>query len=147
MIHQVGSKNEWLLLSVTFTAKLDLVFVLTFEYTFSKSFNFKANRNSPPFERSACFCVTISESFKSFQYFNFETNFLENKNLFQKSRILLFSWNHWDWKHIISIQNYSVRNQCYDGSIIIEVIRPVLDFYFFLFYDKISQVQKGTKKH
>ena len=28
-IHQVGSKNEWLLFSVTFTAKLELVFVLT----------------------------------------------------------------------------------------------------------------------
>ena len=33
-----------------------------------------------------------------------------------------------------------------DGSsIIIEVIRPVLNSFFF--YDKISQVQKGTKKH
>ena len=30
VIHQVGSRNEWLLLSVTFTAKLELVFVLTF---------------------------------------------------------------------------------------------------------------------
>ena len=35
MIHQIGSKNEWLLLSVTFAAKLGLVFVLTFENTFS----------------------------------------------------------------------------------------------------------------
>ena len=32
------------------------------------------------------------------------------------------------------------------GSIIIEVIGPVLNFLF-IFYDKISQVQKGTKKH
>ena len=31
MIHQIDSKNRWLLLSVTFTAKFDLVFVLTFE--------------------------------------------------------------------------------------------------------------------
>ena len=30
-----NSKNEWLLLSVTFTAKLELVFVLTFENAFS----------------------------------------------------------------------------------------------------------------
>ena len=30
-----GSKNEWLLLSVTFTAKLEFVFVLTFEKAFS----------------------------------------------------------------------------------------------------------------
>ena len=33
MIHQVGSNNEWLLLSVTFTAKLELDF-LTFENAF-----------------------------------------------------------------------------------------------------------------
>ena len=32
---QVGSKNGWLLLSVTFTAKLELDFVLTFENVFS----------------------------------------------------------------------------------------------------------------
>ena len=34
-IHQIDSKNEWLLFSVTFTAKLELVFVLTFENAFS----------------------------------------------------------------------------------------------------------------
>ena len=34
-VHQVGSENEWLLLSVTFTAKLEFVFVLTFEKAFS----------------------------------------------------------------------------------------------------------------
>ena len=38
-------------------------------------------QNSPPFERSACFYVTISESFKCFPYFNFETNFLETEKL------------------------------------------------------------------
>ena len=45
-VHQVDSKSEWLLLSVTFTVKLQLVFVLTFENTFSYSFHFKANRKS-----------------------------------------------------------------------------------------------------
>ena len=30
---------------------------------------------------------------------------------------------------------------------IYKVITPVLNFSFFLFYDKISQVQKSTKKH
>ena len=35
----------------------------------------------------ACFYVTVSESFKRFQYFNFETNFLENENLFQKTGV------------------------------------------------------------
>ena len=35
LVHHIGSKNEWLLLLVTFTAKLELVFVLTFENIFS----------------------------------------------------------------------------------------------------------------
>ena len=34
-VHQIDSKNKWLLLSVTFKAKLELVFVLTFENAFS----------------------------------------------------------------------------------------------------------------
>ena len=34
-VHQIDSKNEGLLLSVTFTAKFELVFVLTFENAFS----------------------------------------------------------------------------------------------------------------
>ena len=34
VIHQVDSKNEWLLLLVNFTAKFELVFVLTFENAF-----------------------------------------------------------------------------------------------------------------
>ena len=38
--YQIDSKNEWLLLSVTFTAKLELVFVLTFENTFFLEFSF-----------------------------------------------------------------------------------------------------------
>ena len=48
-VHQVDSKNEWLLLSETFMAKLELVFVLTFENAFSYSFHSfhdKPNRKS-----------------------------------------------------------------------------------------------------
>ena len=33
-VHQIDSKNEWLLLAVTFTAKLELVFVLTSDNLF-----------------------------------------------------------------------------------------------------------------
>ena len=44
--HQIDSKNELLLLSVTFTGKFELVFVLTFENAFSLRFHFKANRKS-----------------------------------------------------------------------------------------------------
>ena len=97
-------KNEWLLLSVTFTA-----IVLTFEKAFFLEFSFlkpteraqvplkngtKEFQNSAPLERLACFYVTISESFKRFQYFNFETNFLKQENLFQRSGVPFFSWNH-----------------------------------------------------
>ena len=105
VIHQIDSKNKWLLLAASFTAKYGLVFVLTLENVFSNRFHFNADRksigsskngtmdfqNSPPFERSACFYVIISESFKRFQYFNIETNFLENKNLFQKTGVPFFS--------------------------------------------------------
>ena len=35
VIHQIDSKNEWLLLSASFTAKFGLVFVLTLENAFS----------------------------------------------------------------------------------------------------------------
>ena len=81
-------------------------FVLTFENAFYQRFHFKANRkayiilksdtkdfqNSPPYERSACFYVTISESFKSFKRFhiNFNSNLLGNKNLFQKTGLPFF---------------------------------------------------------
>ena len=34
LIHQVDSKNDWLLLSAGFTAKVELVFVLTLENAF-----------------------------------------------------------------------------------------------------------------
>ena len=48
-------------------------------------------QNSPPFERSAYFYVIISGNFERFQYFNFEADFLENQNLFQKSGVPFFS--------------------------------------------------------
>ena len=48
-------------------------------------------QNSPPFGRLACFYVTISENFESFQYFNFETDFLENEIFFKKTGVPFFS--------------------------------------------------------
>ena len=65
------------------------IFLLSFTFNGTRDF-----QTSPPFERSVCFYVTICESFKRFQYFNFETNFLEDENLFQKTRVPSFSWNH-----------------------------------------------------
>ena len=47
-------------------------------------------QNSPPFDRPACFYVTMTGNFKYFQYFNYETDFLENQNLFQKNWSTVF---------------------------------------------------------
>ena len=46
------SKNEWLFLSASFTAKFELVFVLTLGNVFSKRFDFKANRKNMIFLKS-----------------------------------------------------------------------------------------------
>ena len=95
----MDSKNEWLLLSVTLTEKLELVFVLTFENTFCYSFFLKPTeraqillkssttdfQNSPLFEKLACFYVTFSESFKRFQYFNFGMSFWEKEPFSEKN--------------------------------------------------------------
>ena len=47
-------------------------------------------QTSPPFERSACFYLTISENVEHFQYFNFKTDFLKNE-VFQKTGLPFFS--------------------------------------------------------
>ena len=105
---QIDSKNKWLLLPARFTAKFVLVFVLTLETIFLRGFILKPSetaqlllkndnrdfQNSPPFEKSACFYVTICENFKRFQQFNVETDFLENENLCQKTGVPSFSWKH-----------------------------------------------------
>ena len=41
-------------------------------------------------DQSTCFNVTISGDFERFQYFNFETSFLENEILFQKTGVHFF---------------------------------------------------------
>ena len=46
VVHQMDRKNEWMLLSASFTVKFELVFVLTLEKAFSWRFHFKANRKS-----------------------------------------------------------------------------------------------------
>ena len=44
-------------------------------------------------------------NFESFQYFNFEIDFLENENFFQKIGVL-----HFSSKRIISLQNCHIRS-------------------------------------
>ena len=83
------------------TAKFGLVFVLTHENAFIFKPTERAQvllkngtrdfQTSLPFERSTCFYVTISENFEHFQYFNFETDFLENENFFHKTGVPFFS--------------------------------------------------------
>ena len=91
-----------------FTSTFGLVFVLTLEKKFSYRFHFQANResigflkngtrdfqNSPPFEKSTCFYVTISENFEHLQSFDFEKGFLENDSFFQKTGVPFFSWTN-----------------------------------------------------
>ena len=81
MIHQIDSQNEWVLLPASFMAKFELVFVLTMENDFFRGFILKPTeraqvllkngtrdfQNSPPFERSTFFYVTICEHFKRFR--------------------------------------------------------------------------------
>ena len=101
----IDDKNEWLLLPAIFTGKFGFGFVLTLENAFFRGFISKPTeraevllqnstrgfQNSPPFERLACFYVTICEKFKLFQYFNFAIDFLEKESLFQKTGVPLFS--------------------------------------------------------
>ena len=96
--YQIDSKNGWLFLSASFTAKAELVFVLTLKNAFPQRFYFEANiktigssktptrdfQNRPLFQRQACFYVTVSGDFGRFLYFNFETNFQKTKTFDEK---------------------------------------------------------------
>ena len=107
VIQQIDNKNEWSFQQVL-RQNLGWFLAQHWKTIFIRGFILKPSdrvyvllkkrtrdfRNSPPFERSACFYVTICENFKRFQYFNIETDFLENKNIFQKTWVLFFSWKH-----------------------------------------------------
>ena len=45
-------------------------------------------QNSPQFERSACFYVTVNQNFERFQYLSFKKIFWKNANLFHKTEVL-----------------------------------------------------------
>ena len=86
VIHQIDSKNGWLLLSASLRQNLVFLRGFIFKPTEKAQVLLKNGtndfQNSPPFERSVCFYVTISGKFEHFQYFNLETDFLENENFF-----------------------------------------------------------------
>ena len=48
-------------------------------------------QNSPPFEKSGSFYVTTTGNCECFHYFIFETTFLKNENIFQKTGVPFFS--------------------------------------------------------
>ena len=87
-----------MLLSASFMAKLWLVFGLTLEMFFLRDFILKPIekvkillktstrdfQNSPLFERSAYFYVTISGNFEWFQYLTLKQIFWKKKNFFKK---------------------------------------------------------------
>ena len=87
-----------LLTSGSVTPKLELAFVLTQEgiilkptergYVLLKN-GTRDFQNRAPFERSACFYMTITGNFDRFQCFNIETNFLKNENFFKKLDYLI----------------------------------------------------------
>ena len=96
MIKQTVKMNE--VISASFTAKFELVFVSTQENVFSQRIHFKANRksigflkssiryfqNSSLLERLACLHVKITANFDRFQYFNFTTDLPYNDFFFKK---------------------------------------------------------------
>ena len=59
VIHQIESKNEWLLLSASFTAKFGLFFVSTLENTFSWRFHFEAYRKTIGFSKKRIFKIAL----------------------------------------------------------------------------------------
>ena len=90
-----------MLLPASFMAKFELVFVLTLENPFSQRFHFKYNRKSMGSSKKRykialhlrdwhVFMWQPLKIEKYFQYFNFETDFLENKNHFQKNCTTVF---------------------------------------------------------
>ena len=152
VIHQIDSKNEWLVLSSSFTAKFDLAFGLTLENAFSQRFHFKVNSKSivsskkryygflkgPSVERSACFYMTTTENFERFQYFNFATNFHENEIFFEKLEYRLLVKTTKIENATFSIKNCHIRNQYQDkwnggvqhGPIAKNGVLPVTTLFF-----------------
>ena len=63
---------------------------------------------------SGIFYVTITGNFDCFQYFNFETNFLKNENLFLKKTWESFCcWKYYDWKSNKLIQDSLSKWTCH----------------------------------
>ena len=73
--------------------------------------------------------------FWKFKYFNFETNFLKNEDLFHITGLPPFSWKHYHRKCIISIQNCHIRIEWWvqNGLIKKNGILPRTNLFFWKF--------------
>ena len=94
-------------------------------------------QNTPSVWEIDMFLCDDQWKFQTFQHFNFEINFRENENLFQKTGVPFFSWNHYDLKHIISIQNCcekpmlrQIEWRLQNGPIIKSGVLPVTTLFF-----------------
>ena len=97
VIHQIDIKIDGCSFQQILWQNLDTLFLRGFifkpterAYVLLKN-STRHFQNSPSLDRSASFYVTISENFEHFQYFNYETDFLESKNFFQKTGVPFFS--------------------------------------------------------
>ena len=83
--------------------------------------------------------VTVIGKFERFQYFNFETNFLENKNLFQKTavpflqlKILRLKMQHFHTRlpchSEANVKRNKMRKQ--NGPITKSLVSPVTTLFF-----------------
>ena len=120
MIHQIDIKNEWLLLPASFKAKFVLVFVLTLESAFPKRFHFKETerayvllkngtrdfQNTLRLRDRHVFMWQLVKFLNVFNGLTLKLILWKTKTFFQ-----FFSWERWDLKRIISIQNCHIRSQ------------------------------------
>ena len=90
MIHQIDSKNEWLRLPASFTAKFGLVFIVKLENPFSLGFHFKANRKS--IGSSKKWHVFMSQSVKilNINTLTLKQIFWKTKTFFKNTGVMFF---------------------------------------------------------
>ena len=93
-------------------------------------------QNSPSFERSACFYVTITANFERFQYINFKTFFLKNKNVFQKSGV----------RTVFQLKVVRLKRQCFSTELPFQkpVLRQIKDIIQGTLYNVFGQIEWGV---
>ena len=104
-------------------------------------------QNSPRFERSACFYVKTSESFKRFQCFNFEKKFLEkNWSIVFQLKPLRLKTHH--FHSTLLCQNPVLSEDKQNGDYQKWTYHKEWSFSsnYFIFLDKLFQFQNLLKR-